>query len=742
MATRRRKATDDGTSPSAAPPNATAVAAAEVVTITPAAPVKAAAKRANGRARTAAMATQRRPGVKVFTPYTPVERTPIKGQPEGWQEEAYAVVDQVAIVGYLVNVKANTLALGQLRAEEARAADDGTTEWVETTNPDVVAQLAELRCEIGGQAELLRRMAQHVEIAGRFYLAAVPEVDWAGEPTGARYWEPYSVLELTIDADRRTNPRAADSGQGSGRVRRTDGGNSRTTAAVPPLDGAIILDCIRRAPRSGDEADSPLKRLLPACRQLVWLNMAISAVARQRAHGGLVGWPVEIDPEGNDGDVLGLEDDETGEVLDDDLAELAASALPDSDTGDQASAAMRKLWAHVNKAIEDPESPAAASPLIVAGAAEFLKAIVKIDIAGSFEHLGELRAEVRREIAEGYDAPPEKVTGVGGVAGWGAYSIDMDWNTRHVAPLGQFLAEWLTARLLRPALVAEHGMDWTTATRFRLVYDGSALVQKPDMTANAKLALDASAISLDAFRRALGFQDADAPTDEERLQLLAANLVRAAPIGAGPALASFLGFPPEVAQAFLDIAAAKSPAVANTSSGVDVTPGGNAPPQADTVAPHPTGPQARPGVPDGTEVSRNPGAQQAQLLIAGMAYQAGRRCAEVIGSRLRSKLDRLADGAAVRRSLVGPPQGWWAQLTDQQRATLGMADVVTEIASTLEALTELGDACLAFEVDPAPFHDIASAVAVSILRGMPLDHRRSLAAVASAAGAPLALAGA
>ena len=660
----------------------------------------------------AKFATTRKPGVRVYAPAnTPARKTTLHGVAERWQEEAYAAVDAIPQVGYIVNLKANTAARGRFVGEEfAFDENTGRWDWRESQNPALLAQVAELRCEIGGQREMIRRMILHLEIAGRFYVLSLSETDTDGVPTGVRFWEPFSVIEIRIDPDRLMDPRNPSSGAGLARVQRTT--IDQTTVRPMPFDLASdasrVIDCIRRSAADSTKADSPLKRLLPAVRQLTFLNMAIDGIARSRANGQMFYWPTEMAAgQVDDGeDVNEFGDGLTPGVLDD----------PESDST-QVDPATKLLWGHVTSAVEQPDSPAAWSPIVVRGPAQYFTQMGRIEIGGDFGKLAELRREVRDDIAEGYDAPAEKVRGMGGIAGWGAYSVDADWNQRHVIPPCEFLAEFLTRALVQPALVEDTGITWDEAAKFRITFDLGAGAGQANVAANVGTALDGGLLGSSAALRHLGFDPADAPQGDEKQRSLAESLVRKAPATLFPVFAEYLGFPPEVADIAIALAQARS------ANGPGGAPNPDEPgiPATPDSAPTPDGPAETPVTPD----EPAPTGASIDLFVHGVAYATALTIAQKVGRLAYSRLSRLngrRDEVATAIRQI-PAEQVYATLAPEDRTALGL-DTIPALTAGAD-WSSVGEAARQRKVDARPYIETGEGVLAALLQGWAVDASRT-----------------
>jgi len=190
----------------------------------------------------------------------------------------------------------------------------------------------------------------------------------------------------------------------------------------------------------------------------------------------------------------------------------------------------------VTAAISDPESPAAQSPIILR---------VPADKVGAFQHFTfdsphaarseGLRQEAIRRFATAVDLPAEVVLGLADSNHWTAWQIQDSAQKLHIEPTLEALCHSLTVGFLHPALAAlglpaDH-IVW---------YDTSELSVAPDRSGAANDVYDRGGLSLRSLRREAGFDEADAPTEEERQESLLLDLLKASP-ALFPTVAPMLG---------------------------------------------------------------------------------------------------------------------------------------------------------------------------------------------------------
>lgn len=123
-----------------------------------------------------------------------------------------------------------------------------------------------------------------------------------------------------------------------------------------------------------------------------------------------------------------------------------------------------------------------------------------------------LREEAVRRFATGLEIPAEILLGLGDVNHWGAWALTSEAIRLGIEPKLATVAYALTQQWLRPILEAENDPDWH---RWLVWYDTAPLRVRTNRSETALQAHDRGVISDAALRRETGFDESDAPTDEE-----------------------------------------------------------------------------------------------------------------------------------------------------------------------------------------------------------------------------------
>jgi hypothetical protein len=414
-----------------------------------------------------------------------------------WQAEAWEYYDAIGEVKYAFNLVASVVSRIRLYAAvvdnpaEAPVAIDKSSIIDPKLGRAAQRALSRLDSAYGGQAGLLKDAALNLQVTGECYLVQVPERLGSGLPES---WDIRSVDELQIDSRGNyvLNPIRDVSGSSGGKL-------SKSTIRLPAE--AFIGRVWRSHPRYSMESDSSLRGLLDLCAELLLLNRTFRATARSRLNAGALylpdGLSVAAAP---DPDYPYDEDGNYNEQYNPDEAA--------DDFEDQLIDAM-------TTPIKDEDSASAVVPLIIRGPAELGDKIKQFKFERSFDASLVQRADrVLERIMQGLDVPKDVVTGLANVKYSNALQIDEALYKAHIEPLMLLIVDALTVVYLRPYLVA-NGYPAEEVAKVQIWYDPSLVATRNDRAADADSGFDKMAVSYDAWRRAHGFSEADAPDPTE-----------------------------------------------------------------------------------------------------------------------------------------------------------------------------------------------------------------------------------
>lgn len=394
-----------------------------------------------------------------------------------WQTRAFSYYDLVPEVKYAAQFYSRALSVLRLYAAKRDEGDD--VEEIEDPSDPAVQALERIQDPGGGRSNMLGNYGRLMFLVGEANLFV--SID---EETEQEQWEMLSSDELRI----------------------TSGGYQRIKAPslqaelyhVPedddyePVgdDTAVAYRLWRRHPRYSMLADSTMQGVLDVAEELVLLTMAVRARTKSRLAGSgilLVNGkisPPSLDSEGND-----------------------------EDAGDDPF--ISDLTEAMTAAIADEGAASAIVPLVVRTDVDQLDNVMKhlqiVDPTQLYPETG-LRVEAVRRLAIGLDMPPEILLGVGDVNHWGAWGIDEHAWKAHLQPVAQQLVDDLTSAYFQPALRQAGIQNWQD---YVVSYDATRVINRPDRSKDAKDLYEARAIGKAALRDACGFDEEDAPTQEE-----------------------------------------------------------------------------------------------------------------------------------------------------------------------------------------------------------------------------------
>jgi hypothetical protein len=457
------------------------------------------------RDRAGRVVTYQNAGTTVMASAALVSKAQVRtvvGRKQDWQRDAWDLYDTVTELRFGVTWIANACSRARLYvgvvdpdgSSEPTPVDlstDETTGAVDLEAQQAVAVLDELGGGQLGQAEMLRRLAIHLNIPGESYLIGFD--DPGGQSAG--YGQDVTSVVVGEDGDegRRWLVCSADELQSTGAGLKIVSPDMPNEYIDIDPEQATILRIWRPHPRVGYNPDSPLLALRQPLRELVDLSAHITASAESRLAGaGVLFVPDELttpSPEQSEG-VNPLHPDPFTAAL------IEAMAAP----------------------LKNRDSASAVVPLVVRGPAEKGKELKHISFSTKLdENVQELRESAIRRVATGMDMPPEVLTGLGDANHWSAWQVEESAIKLHIEPLLGLICDSLTTNLLRPALKALRIQGWQ---KYAIWYDTSDLTLRPNRAPEADTAFANQVISDAAYLRELGFSEEDAPDEQERARRL------------------------------------------------------------------------------------------------------------------------------------------------------------------------------------------------------------------------------
>lgn len=465
---------------------------------------------------------------------------------DDWQAEARDMYHLVGELRFLSNMLANRV--GQGRLHVARLSDDPTADpdpvatevddLPEGVEPPSEADLQAVQAfeSFGNsplqRAQMLTRAALNLFVPGDgWFVGTPPSVEQELNPPPVEATSllqaPSPIIEDTTPAEldlttlrwRYLSTAEVEFDTSAEKVTIKIGDTTRGQWSGSP-DQLLMFRCWRPDPFEWWNADSPVRAVLPVLRRLVGLEMASSSQLDSR----LAGAGIFLVPQSAKDAVL-----------------AGAGPQPEGQGDDPFTEAIMEAML---TPISDRSNASALVPLILTVPDETIEKFKHIKFSSDLDaqYLPLSENGITR-LALGLDAPPEALTGVGGMNHWGAWLVKEDTVTSHIEPPLAVICDAATTQFLWPVLEAG-GMDPDLAHEYVIWYSVEHLIVRPNRFDDAKAAHQVGALSNEALLRYGGFDGDDAPEAiDDPAVVLALDLVRA-----NPSLAAAPGLPALVEQ--------------------------------------------------------------------------------------------------------------------------------------------------------------------------------------------------
>lgn len=271
----------------------------------------------------------------------------------------------------------------------------------------------------------------------------------------------------------------------------------------PLQPGAVLLRLWKPHPRWKPLADSPVRRLLDTCEDIVLIGRELRAASRSRvAANGILLIPNSV--------------------------ELVRG-------GDRRSDFQTKLEAVMLAPIRDEGDPGAVVPVVLKGSPEDLEKVRHLVLhrEDSKELVAKQQAALVR-LREGMDMPPEMGTGVGDTNHWNAWAISSATWRDYLEPDARMLGDAVTrAYLWRSVMAPEDagggGLSAVEARQMVLFPDGGSITSNADQGADARELYDRGEINGKTLREAHQFGEDAAPDEGELRRMLGWRQANALP---------------------------------------------------------------------------------------------------------------------------------------------------------------------------------------------------------------------
>lgn len=379
-----------------------------------------------------------------------------------WQTEAWDYYDTLGEFRFAVDWKADMLSRLRLRAARITPGQDEP----EFDDSGRAAELvSELDMHGPGIPEMMSSFGTQLGVTGDSFLLGEDD-------NKEQNWRVYSADEI-----RRKS--------GQYEVVTEDSTDAKVEWR-PVKSNSLVCRVWRPHKRMRHMADAPARSMRGTMRELDLINRKIQAQYLSRlASAGLLVMPLEVE--------LPVREEFEGE--------------PDPFAAE---------WVEVARtAIATPGTAAAAVPIPLRVPAEYVDKFRFIDFGlASDDREIEKRESAIRRLAMQADVPAEILLGVGGMNHWGAWQVEESAIKTHISSDAELIVGALSAGYLQPRLAAEGMSDEELRTHV-VWYDASELILRPDRSDAAVQAYDRLELSGAALRRETGFDEADAPSDEE-----------------------------------------------------------------------------------------------------------------------------------------------------------------------------------------------------------------------------------
>lgn len=424
--------------------------------------------------------------------------------PLEWQRESWAFFHTLGELQFAVGTwLSNAASKVRLIAAVKRLGEDTPSPVMDGPVAEIVANFAG---GIDGQAAVLKRQVIHMCIPGDSYLVGE-------DPSGfgrleLMEWAVYSSDEIRIKR------RQTKSLKGEGSV--TFEINTYRNEWRQLADESMVIRCWEPDPQFSWAAVSPCQAALPILREVDFYNRYIIAVLLSRlANNGMLLIP----------------------------AEVTFPAKPQyKDAPDPFVAELIDI---ASRSIKNPGSASAAVPMPLKVPAQYIEMFKHLTFDTQMgKEVMENRSRALERLAVAINVPTELMmpTGMKNMNHWGAWQLEESAVKMYITPPVELLASCYTRGFLYPVLDSL-GLPRTAPDggKYIIWYDASELVQQPDRTNEAQAIYDRGELGGHALRRESGFEEDDAPSDDEFKTIALKKIA----LGAGPdamqALAALTG---------------------------------------------------------------------------------------------------------------------------------------------------------------------------------------------------------
>jgi len=405
---------------------------------------------------------------------------------QSWQQDAWDYHGRIGELAFALRQLAQQVAKVRFYAAEIRPYPEDP---IELTNDDhdvdpqlaadAVGNLARLPLDDESIDGFKATICRNLNVAGEGWIHGEPD-------GGGESWQVRSISEIIPRGDEvylSELPTATSLGQ------------RKIT------DSEVLMRCWLRHPRWTQLADSPLSSTLDILEGIVLDGREMRVAAQSRiAANGILLVPSEISLTRVIEDAQGLREES---VTDEEF--------------------MAGLVDAMTAPIRNEGHPGAVAPMVMRGMAEHLKEVrhMKIDRADSQQIMERVAGGLLRML-KSIDIQPEQVEGLKSLNHWSGWQVEAKAAKDLAIPWSATVAGCIAKAFLRSALESV-GYSRDALRRIGVWYDASKLTENPNKAQDARDAHDRIVISDERFRRDLGYDEDDAPDEEERNRRIAAK---------------------------------------------------------------------------------------------------------------------------------------------------------------------------------------------------------------------------
>jgi hypothetical protein len=418
-------------------------------------------------------------------------QTPRAIQTLAWQKEAWRHIDICGEARFAANRFG--AALSRCRVYIAEVDEFGQP-GKEATDKEVQGLSASIFGGPTEKVEAIRLLGTQGYVAGESYVVAE---DRASGDKDKDKWYVVTTDQIQVDGSSYTIRRPQEHGGGKHTIRaKTD----------------LMMRVWNPHPRDTDQADSPIRSVLPVLREIERLSMlTMSQIDSRLISAGLLLLPAGIE--------FPHEDDSPGGIVG--LMEMILEAAQAQLTGAGDARGLVPIIAEV--------------PLGAGADIQHLR----FDTPVQGEIKDKLDHAIRR-LALGLDADPAELLGQGDSNHWSAWAVDEGSIKLYISPALARICLAFTAGYLRGALEAM-GKD---PDAFVFWYDTAPLAARPDQREDAFKLYEQGLISIKALLDATNFSEDDQPNKKERLEWRLWQLIKLQPaLVYDPSVQEVLGLP-------------------------------------------------------------------------------------------------------------------------------------------------------------------------------------------------------